>query len=159
LPPKSNSTEKYPSPKDFKFSTKFRVRLYFCDSYSIIHHSNYLKILEDTRVEYFRGIGWDYEEFESMGRMFLVADSYCRHLGSARRDDIITVYCRVPNYKRSSAQLEYLITPDTDDNLILYGLITLVCVDCQTRRPQRLPDQLIESIDEFESTGKKQLRF
>jgi len=152
------TVKNYPDPSDFRFHTTFRVRLYFCDSYGIIHHTNYLRYLEDTRVEYLRAIGLDYEKLEDVGKIFLVVDTYCKHLGVARLDDEIIVYCRAIDFSRTTLQLEYIITRKGESGLIFYGWVTLVCVDSKTRKPIRVPEQIVNGMTTYDG-GKVSAKY
>ncbi len=145
--------EIYPKPDEFQFNVRFRVRLYDCDAYGIVHNSNYLRILEDTRVEYFRTLGLTYPKLESVNRILLVADSYMRHLGSVGLDETIISHCRSRDFRNSSVKLEYIVTREKENKLILYGILTLVCVDYETQRPLRLPEKLKEQMIKLDKHG------
>ena len=43
------------------------VQDYETDKMGVTHHSNYIRFMEEARVEFFKGIGLDYFEFEKKG--------------------------------------------------------------------------------------------
>lgn len=43
------------------------VQYYETDKMGIVHHSNYIRFMEEARVDFFKSIGFDYREFEKMG--------------------------------------------------------------------------------------------
>ena len=43
------------------------VQYYETDKMGVTHHSNYIRFMEEARVEFFKGIGLDYFEFEKKG--------------------------------------------------------------------------------------------
>ena len=43
------------------------VQYYETDKMGVTHHSNYIRFMEEARVEFFKGIGFDYFEFEKKG--------------------------------------------------------------------------------------------
>ena len=43
------------------------VQYYETDKMGVTHHSNYIRFMEEARVEFFKGIGLDYLEFEKKG--------------------------------------------------------------------------------------------
>ena len=43
------------------------VQYYETDRMGVTHHSNYIRFMEDARVEFFKGLGFDYLDFERMG--------------------------------------------------------------------------------------------
>ena len=43
------------------------VQYYETDKMGVTHHSNYIRFMEEARVEFFKSIGLDYFEFEKSG--------------------------------------------------------------------------------------------
>ena len=43
------------------------VQYYEIDKMGVTHHSNYIRFMEEARVEFFKSIGFDYFEFEKCG--------------------------------------------------------------------------------------------
>ena len=43
------------------------VQYYETDKMGVTHHSNYIRFMEEARVEFFKNIGFDYFEFEKRG--------------------------------------------------------------------------------------------
>ena len=43
------------------------VQYYETDKMGVTHHSNYIRFMEEARVEFFKSIGFDYFEFEKTG--------------------------------------------------------------------------------------------
>ena len=43
------------------------VQYYETDKMGVTHHSNYIRFMEEARVEFFKNIGFDYFEFEKCG--------------------------------------------------------------------------------------------
>ena len=43
------------------------VQYYETDMMGVTHHSNYIRFMEEARVEFFKSIGFDYFEFEKCG--------------------------------------------------------------------------------------------
>ena len=43
------------------------VQYYETDKMGVTHHSNYIRFMEEARVQFFKGIGLDYFEFEKKG--------------------------------------------------------------------------------------------
>lgn len=43
------------------------VQYYETDKMGVTHHSNYIRFMEEARVEFFKGMGFDYFEFEKCG--------------------------------------------------------------------------------------------
>ena len=43
------------------------VQYYETDKMGVTHHSNYIRFMEEARVDFFKNIGFDYFEFEKCG--------------------------------------------------------------------------------------------
>lgn len=43
------------------------IQYYETDMMGVTHHSNYIRFMEEARVEFFKSIGFDYFEFEKSG--------------------------------------------------------------------------------------------
>ena len=46
---------------------KHYVQYYETDKMGVTHHSNYIRFMEEARVDFFKNIGFDYFEFEKCG--------------------------------------------------------------------------------------------
>ena len=43
------------------------VQYYETDQMGITHHSNYIRFMEEARIDFFKKLGYDYREFEKRG--------------------------------------------------------------------------------------------
>ena len=43
------------------------VQYYETDKMGITHHSNYIRWMEEARVDFLKQIGWDYDKLEEIG--------------------------------------------------------------------------------------------
>jgi acyl-CoA thioester hydrolase len=43
------------------------VQYYETDKMGVTHHSNYIRFMEEARLDFFKNLGYDYLEFEKMG--------------------------------------------------------------------------------------------
>jgi acyl-CoA thioester hydrolase len=112
-------------PKDniqFLLAHTLRVRYSETDKMGIVYHANYLTWFEIARTEYCRNFGKSYRGWEAQGYFLPVVESYCRYKYPATYDDIIMLYCRVPedHVTPHSVLFEYRITMD-DDTLLADG--------------------------------------
>ena len=46
---------------------KHIVQYYETDKMGIVHHSNYIRWMEEARVDFLSQIGWDFAKLEEMG--------------------------------------------------------------------------------------------
>ena len=48
-------------------SYKHKVQYYETDKMGIVHHSNYIRWMEEARVDFLEKIGWSYDQLEKVG--------------------------------------------------------------------------------------------
>jgi len=105
----------------------------------IVHHSNYLPYLEETRVEYLRSIGHPYSENRDAGLDASVLECRVRYLAPLRFDDVVTVHLRLAQTTRATFTIEYLLTVDGLATTTAATQHAFVTAD---GKPRRVPDWL-----------------
>ena len=55
------------------------VQYYETDRMQIVHHSNYIRWMEEARIDFLRQIGWDYAKLESIGIISPVTAVNCKY--------------------------------------------------------------------------------
>ena len=125
--------------------TQFRVRYGETDQAGVVYYGNYLLYFEVGRTEHMRALGMPYAEFEDRGLFLTVADTYCKYLGAARYDHLITVRTAVSKVTLTRVVFDYEVVNSTTDTVIATGYTTLACID-RERKPTRVPEDLRELL-------------
>lgn len=86
------------------------VQYYETDKMGITHHSNYIRWMEEARVDFLSGIGWDYAKLESMGIVSPVVSVECRYKTTSTFSDVIRISVSVEEFKGVKLKLGYLMT-------------------------------------------------
>ncbi len=75
---------------------KHTVHYYETDKMGITHHSNYIRWMEEARVDFLRKIGWDYARMEDEGIISPVLGVECeiKHSTKFDQDVYITTYVK-----------------------------------------------------------------
>jgi acyl-CoA thioester hydrolase len=126
-------------PAAFAFHHDIRVRFVETDAMGIVHHSNYLHYLEETRVEYLRSIGHPYSENREAGLDAAVLECRVRYLVPLHFDDVVTVHLRLAESTRATFTIDYLLTVDgraSSTAMTRHAFVTAV------GKPRRVPDWL-----------------
>lgn len=89
------------------YGTSFRVRYQETDQMGVVYHANYLTWFESGRTEMFRGLGFPYRSFESLGLLLPVTNADLQFKSPARYDDLITVYARLTTFSALRVVYEY----------------------------------------------------
>ena len=64
------------------------AKYYETDQMGIIHHSNYIRWMEEARIDLLDQIGYPYSRFEEMGYMSPVLHADCEYKKSVKFDDL-----------------------------------------------------------------------
>ena len=120
-------------------TVKLRVRYDECDPMGLVHHSNYFKYFEITRIDLFRASGGSYLEFEASGLFVVVAKAECIFKMPAKYDDELEIEVTVKKQTEAKIIQSYFV--HRGDDLLVEATITLAVIDLQGI-PQRIPQCL-----------------
>ncbi|MCC6465009.1 MAG: acyl-CoA thioesterase [Planctomycetes bacterium] len=123
------------------YDAAVRVRYAETDQMGVVYHSNYLIYFEIGRTEAMRQIGIAYADLEKRGYLLAVIESGCRHYGSARYDDLLTVRTRLTEAGKTRLRFEYEVL--LDGRRLATGHTVLACLNrAEGMRPTRLPEDV-----------------
>ena len=83
------------------------VRYYETDKMGITHHSNYIRWMEEARIDFLSQNGWDYAKLEEMGIVSPVLDISCDFKVSTTFPDSIFICVSVESFKGVKLHLNY----------------------------------------------------
>lgn len=84
-----------------------KVQYYETDKMGIVHHSNYIRWMEEARVDFLGQIGWNYKKLEDNGIISPVTAVECKYRVSTFFDDVITIFVWVEEFKGVKLKLRY----------------------------------------------------
>jgi acyl-CoA thioester hydrolase, YbgC/YbaW family len=120
----------------YPFTQRIRVRFAETDAMGIVHHSRYLPYLEETRVAYLRHLGHPYAEMRFDGVDYAVLECFVQYRQPLRFDEQVDVHLLLASVSRTSFQMAYLLTVDSEVRataVTVHGCVTAA------GRPTRLP--------------------
>jgi acyl-CoA thioester hydrolase len=135
---------------DFRYHHTLRVRFAETDMQAIVFNGNYLIYYDVAWTEYFRALGFNYDELRALGADMVLARTTMEFKAAARFDDVLEIWTRVAALGNTSLTLEFEIYRAGDEALVNRASSLYVCVDPATLRPGRVPDALRARISEFE---------
>lgn len=86
-----------------------RVFYYETDKMGIMHHSNYIRIFEETRVDFLQQSGMPFEEIESRGILMPVLSVECKYKKPLKFDDLFNVHMSITKFNGVSLYVSYKI--------------------------------------------------
>ena len=84
-----------------------KVQYYETDMMGITHHSNYIRWMEEARVDYLSQIGWDYAKLEKEGIISPVLNVTCNYKKPTFFSDLVTINVTVHEFTGVKLHLVY----------------------------------------------------
>ena len=86
---------------------RHKVHYYETDKMGITHHSNYVRWMEEARVDFLAQIGWNYERLEEMGIVSPVTEITCKYKTATTFADDVFISVTVEEFKGIRLKLRY----------------------------------------------------
>ena len=96
---------------------KHKVQYYETDKMGIVHHSNYIRWMEEARTDFLNRIGWDYEKVEAQGIISPVSAVEGKYLRPTTFGDTVAVKVWVEDFKGAKLCVGYEITNEKGEEV------------------------------------------
>ena len=93
-----------------KHAYRHTVQYYETDKMGIAHHSNYIRWMEEARVDLLSKIGWDYDRLEALGVFSPVTAVECRFRHSCTFADAVDIAITTESFSGVRLRLKYAMT-------------------------------------------------
>lgn len=137
------------------FAYKRRVTFYETDGMQVVHHANYLRFMEEARVEYFRAGGMELNDLMEEGIVFPIVEVSVKYHKPARYDDILVVKAYLRRLDRARFDFDYEIINEKTGDLLITGHTLNTYTDRKTGRIVRLPKERLEKLFELSEEDRK----
>ena len=114
-----------------------KVHYYETDKMGIVHHSNYIRWMEEARIDFLSQIGWDFDKLEEMGIISPVLAVECRYKEVTRFPEEIQIDVFVKEFKGVRLILGYNMRKKGEENVVTVGTTEHAFLD-ENYRPLRL---------------------
>ena len=98
-----------------------KVQYYETDRMGITHHSNYIRWMEEARVDYLDQIGLGYKKMEEDGIISPVIGVECDYKVSTTFDDRVEIDVKVEEFKGVKLIIGYVMTNIDTNEVVLVG--------------------------------------
>lgn len=88
---------------------KRKINYYETDKMQVVHHSNYIRYLEECRMDFLKQIQLDYESMEEKGIMIPVLSVECNYKKPARFGETICIIPRLEKFYGVKFEMSYRI--------------------------------------------------
>lgn len=96
-----------------------KVQYYETDQMGIVHHSNYIRWMEEARMDFLSQIGCDYKAMEDMGIISPVTSVECHYKQTTTFPDLVTIAVKVEEFKGVKLKLKYEMA--VNDSIVCEG--------------------------------------
>ena len=143
------------------FQWPLRVYIEDTDAGGIVYYVNYLKFMERARTEYMRSLGFGKPFIFNSHLMFVVHSLNSEYIKPARLDDELIATAQVIKSGKAFLLMQQQVyrtttgaaatdstatTGNTAMELLCRAEVKLACVDKQTVKPQRIPDEMLKVL-------------
>lgn len=101
-----------------------QAQYYETDQMGIIHHSNYIKWLEEARIDFLAQIGVSYRSLEEMGLVSPIVEVKCQYKGMVHFGESVSISVKITKYTGVKLVLSYEIRNAESGELCTLGETT-----------------------------------
>lgn len=129
------------------FTYKRRLHFYETDSMGIIHHANYVHVLEEARVHWIRQFG-DVGNRELLGDInYPVLQCHIDYKNPLYFDDEVSVQVEA-SAKGVRLTFDYVLTTERFEKPVAFGKTVHAAFDMKARKPTKIPKAVLEFLAE-----------
>ncbi len=101
-----------------------KVHYYETDKMGVTHHSNYIRWMEEARVDFLDQIGYGYAKMEEAGIISLVIGVECEYKRTTTFDDEICIRPEIESYNGIKLVIRYTMTNIATGETVVIGKST-----------------------------------
>ena len=98
-----------------------KVNYYETDKMGVTHHSNYIKWMEEARIDFLDKIGFGYDKLEKDGIISPVIGIECDYKVTTTFPDEISIKANVKEFKGVKLIIEYVMTNIKTNEIVFVG--------------------------------------
>lgn len=135
---------------------KREINYYETDKMQVVHHSNYIRFLEECRMDFLKQLKLDYRLMEEKGIMIPVLSVECDFQSPARYGDVICIIPKLEKFSGVKFEMSYHIY--SEDFKILHNLArTTHCFVDFDFKPVRMKKVYPEAYEALKNMEGKEL--
>jgi len=127
------------------FTYQHRVGYAETDKMQFLHHSNYARIYENARWEFFRSLNIPYSTIEKEGIMMPVINMEFKFIKPAFYDELLQIEVSVKEL--SNVKLSFLYKTIKDDEIINEAIVTLAFMNTDSGKATRIPEFIRNTLN------------
>lgn len=129
-----------------------KVQYYETDRMGLVHHSNYIRWMEEARMHFLDSIEMGFDELEKMGITSPILEVNCKYRSGCTFGDSIEIETIIEKYNGVKMKIAYVMKNVKTKDLVATGETTLCFINIKTKKPiilKRENSILDEKIKDF----------
>lgn len=95
------------------------INYYETDKMGVVHHSNYIRFLEEARCKLLSDLNYSYGKIEEEGLMIPVLEVNCKYKYHVTAFDTILIDVRIVEFNGVKMRVKYIVTNKANGNLVM----------------------------------------
>jgi acyl-CoA thioester hydrolase len=123
------------------------IRVYYedTDAGGIVHHANYVKFFERSRLEWLRHYGIELTQLKQQYNLiFVIRQLIIDYLKPAFLDDIIHISVKLSKIGKASMTIEQEILREKE--ILCRATVKIALVNSENKRPQLIPPDMLKIL-------------
>ena len=139
-----------------KYKYERKINYYETDKMGVVHHSNYIRFLEEARCRWLENNGMSMETIERLGYTIPTLEVYCKYKKHVTSGDVITIVPSITEFNGARMKIEYIIK-NKEDNIKIIDAWTTHCFTTKDIKPINIKKKQEEIYDFFIKLQKQNL--
>ena len=131
------------------FKYERRINYYETDRMGVVHHSNYIRFLEEARSRWMEELNIPMEKLENEGFTILTLEVDCKYKHHVTSGDIIVIEPYISEFNGIRMTVNYNVTNKKTGDIVI-DAFTKHCFTDRTLRPINMKKKNIEIYNIFE---------
>ncbi len=131
-----------------------KINYYETDKMGVVHHSNYIRFLEEARCEWMSKNEMPFSTLEKNGVTIPVLEVNCNYKYHVTFDDVILINMTITEYTGVRMTVKYVITEKSTGNIVLLGE-SKHCFTDKNLKPINLKKRVPNFHEKFENLLEK----
>lgn len=105
-----------------KIEPFYRTVFYYeTDKMGVVHHSNYVRWLEEARIDFLKQIGLPYDEMEKNGIMIPVLSVSCQYKYAVRFEETVCIKMKLEDFNGLKFKISYRVNDKDSGDIRVIG--------------------------------------
>ncbi len=96
-----------------------KINYYETDKMGVVHHSNYIRLFEEARIDFLSQAGLDYSKMEETGLLIPVLSAECEYRQSVKFADVVRIIPKIEVFTGLKFEVSYKVL--SEDGSILHS--------------------------------------